>query len=46
MPVPTSPREHLARALHADLIGPYALDEEAIAEQELLELPPSRSSIV
>ncbi|MEZ4308560.1 MAG: DNA/RNA helicase [Polyangiaceae bacterium] len=42
MAVATSPREHLVRALHADLIGPYAVDEEAIGEQELLELPPSR----
>ncbi|HEY5957666.1 MAG TPA: DISARM system helicase DrmA, partial [Polyangiaceae bacterium] len=30
------------RALYADLVGPYQLDEGAIAEQELLELPPSR----
>ncbi len=37
-----TPREHLVRALHADLVGPYAYDESAIAEQELLELPPSR----
>jgi hypothetical protein len=38
----TAPRDHLVRALHADLIGPYQLDEGAIAEQEILELPPSR----
>lgn len=38
----TSPRDHLLRALHADLIGPYQLDEDSISEQELLELPPSR----
>lgn len=43
MPTDTLPREHLVRALYADLIGPYQLDEEAIAEQELLELPPSRT---
>jgi hypothetical protein len=30
------------RALQADLIGPYQLDESVITEQELLELPPSR----
>jgi len=35
-------RDHLVRALHADLVGPYAFDESAIVEQELLELPPSR----
>ncbi|PKN50069.1 MAG: hypothetical protein CVU63_00355 [Deltaproteobacteria bacterium HGW-Deltaproteobacteria-20] len=37
-----SPRDHLLRALQADLVGPYQLDENSIAEQELLELPPSR----
>ncbi len=36
------PRDHLVRALQADLVGPYQLDEDSIAEQELLELPPSR----
>ncbi|WP_437650365.1 DISARM system helicase DrmA [Sorangium sp. So ce362] len=39
---PTNPRDHLIRALHADLIGPYQLDEEGLVEQEVLELPPSR----
>jgi hypothetical protein len=34
------PRDHLVRALSADLVGPYHLDEED--ERELLELPPSR----
>ena len=34
----TAPRDHLVRALHADLIGPYQLDEEAVAEQDLLAL--------
>ncbi|WP_437947562.1 DISARM system helicase DrmA [Sorangium sp. So ce296] len=38
----TAPRDHLVRALHADLVGPYQLDEEAIVEQEILDLPPSR----
>jgi hypothetical protein len=38
----TQPRDHLVRALQADLIGPYQLDEDSIVEQELLELPPSR----
>lgn len=42
MPTDTKPRDHLVRALYADLVGPYQLDEAAIAEQELLELPPSR----
>jgi len=42
MPEATAPRDHLVRALHADLVGPYQLDESAIAEQEVLELPPSR----
>ncbi|MGK4004477.1 DISARM system helicase DrmA [Sorangium sp. So ce1036] len=42
MPDVTAPRDHLVRALHADLVGPYQLDEGAIAEQEILELPPSR----
>ncbi|NUQ72871.1 MAG: hypothetical protein HUU21_04870 [Polyangiaceae bacterium] len=42
MPDITPPRDHLVRALHADLIGPYQLDEDAILEQEILELPPSR----
>jgi len=42
MPTDTKPRDHLVRALYADLIGPYQLDEDGIAEQELLELPPSR----
>jgi len=42
MPNPKSPRDHIVRALHADLVGPYQLDEEAIGEQELLHLPPSR----
>ncbi|MBK9260675.1 MAG: hypothetical protein IPM54_12740 [Polyangiaceae bacterium] len=38
----TAPREHLIRALHADLVGPYAL-EESDATREVLELPPSRT---
>ncbi|WP_437720600.1 DISARM system helicase DrmA [Sorangium sp. So ce861] len=38
----TAPRDHLVRALHADLVGPYQLDEDGIAAQEVLELPPSR----
>ncbi|HRI71485.1 MAG TPA: hypothetical protein PK156_44935, partial [Polyangium sp.] len=38
----TAPREHLLRALHADLVGPYALDENN-APSEVLELPPSRT---
>ncbi|MGE5785716.1 MAG: hypothetical protein ACM3ZE_14055, partial [Myxococcales bacterium] len=42
MPTDTKPRDHLVRALYADLVGPYQLDEDAIAEQELLALPPSR----
>jgi hypothetical protein len=42
MPNATAPRDHLVRALHADLIGPYQLDEERITAQEILELPPSR----
>src|SRR5690606_19612791 len=37
-----APRRHLCRALEADLIGPYALDEAEAMEQELLTLPPSR----
>jgi hypothetical protein len=36
------PREHLVRALKADLIGPYRLDEEASEGREVLDLPPSR----
>lgn len=39
---PTGPRTHLVNALRADLIGPYQLDESAIVQEELLELPPSR----
>ncbi|MDY0001547.1 MAG: DISARM system helicase DrmA [Polyangia bacterium] len=35
----TAPREHLVRALEADLIGPF--DPEAL-EDEVLKLPPSR----
>ena len=42
MSTDTAPRDHLVRALYADLVGPYQLDEDAIVEQELLELPPSR----
>ncbi|MDI1437119.1 DISARM system helicase DrmA [Polyangium sorediatum] len=42
MPPVTAPRDHLVRALSADLVGPYQLDEEAIVEHEILELPPSR----
>ena len=42
MPDVTAPRDHLVRALHADLVGPYQRDEEAIVEQEILDLPPSR----
>src|SRR5690606_15841104 len=38
----TLPRRHLCRALEADLIGPYILDEGSIVEQELLTIPPSR----
>lgn len=41
-PVSTIPRDHLVRALEADLIGPYALEEGEGGDQELLELPPSR----
>jgi len=37
----TAVRDHLVRALQADLVGPYALDDES-AEPELLPLPPSR----
>jgi len=40
MPDTTAPRDHLVRALQADLIGPYQLDEEGIADQDILELPP------
>jgi hypothetical protein len=32
-------RNHLVRALHADLVGPFSLEPEA---EELLRLPPSR----
>lgn len=45
MPAPiTYPREHLARALEAELIGPYELpeDEAPDTSDELLRLPPSR----
>ena len=34
----TAPRDHLVRALHADLVGPYALDDDAL---EILDLSPS-----
>ena len=37
----TQPREHLVRALQADLVGPYRLDDSEGFE-ETLELPPSR----
>jgi hypothetical protein len=37
----TASRDHLVRALYADLVGPYVLDEDGIQEQELLDLPPS-----
>ncbi len=40
MPAP-APRDHLLRALRADLIGPYHLDEAPIAAEEILELAPS-----
>lgn len=33
MPTDTKPRDHLVRALYADLIGPYQLDEDGIAER-------------
>ncbi len=36
------PRDHLVRALEADLIGPYLLDEADTSEPEVLDLPPSR----
>ncbi len=39
----TAPREHLIRALHADLVGPYAPGDTDAAPQEVLELPPSRT---
>jgi hypothetical protein len=38
----TGPRTHLVNALRADLVGPYQLEQGAVVEQELLELPPSR----
>ena len=36
-----APRDHLVRALRADLVGPYLLDEEPGAPAETLELSPS-----
>ena len=43
----TQPREHLARALEADLIGPYDLpaDGEPDMAEEVLRLPPSHSAL-
>ena len=41
MPGVTKPREHLARALEADLVGPFCLDAEE-GQEEVLGLPPSR----
>jgi hypothetical protein len=38
---PTAVREHLVRALEADLIGPF-LPEQAATFEEVLSLPPSR----
>lgn len=37
-------REHIVRALHADLIGPFALDapDDAPQAREELPLPPTR----
>ena len=35
-----APREHLVRALTADLVGPFELDNHEAAET--LKLPPSR----
>jgi hypothetical protein len=37
----TKPREHLVRALKADLVGPFCLDAEQ-GQDEVLDLPPSR----
>lgn len=39
----SDPREHLCRALEADLVGPFDLEaDHQAAEQEWLPLPPSR----
>ena len=40
-PDPTAIRDHLVRALRADLVGPYDLDD-AEGATEVLRLPPSR----
>jgi hypothetical protein len=40
-PGPTQIRDHLIRALQADLVGPYDVDQAASAT-ELLPIPPSR----
>ena len=36
------PREHLIRALEADLVGPFQPDADAGAAEEVLPIPPSR----
>lgn len=36
-----APRDHLVRALRADLVGPYHLDEEGGAPEEALNMGPS-----
>lgn len=41
MPDVTAPRDHLVRALRADLVGPYHLDEDPGAPEETLDLGPS-----
>ncbi|MFO0590340.1 MAG: DISARM system helicase DrmA [Polyangiaceae bacterium] len=41
MPTDVAPRDHLVRALRADLVGPYHLDEDPGAPEETLDLSPS-----
>lgn len=45
-PATTTPREHLVRALEADLVGPFRRglpgSESHVDAKETLELPPSR----
>lgn len=40
-PTATAARDHLVRALEADLVGPFDLDQAETFE-EILRLPPSR----